>query len=261
MHIGQCKLCLRKRELRDSHYLPAAILRQLRSKGEQNPNPIFVTKDSTIQTSRPMKEYLLCHECEDRFSKNGETWVIGHMARRDKFPIFDTLAAVQPAYSFNRLDYFEGRNIEGIAVDKLVYFGLSVFWRGSIHRWRTQSGPLERIELGPFREPIRRFLLDGSGLPTNLAIIIGIWPDRNPFMGAYTPAKGRVEGYHRFAFYIPGIEFRLAAGRMIPKQMRSACAYRSPQGLIFRSESVRVNTLQAFTRLNRMRNEQQKMKR
>ncbi len=76
--IGQCKLCLKTGvELRDSHFLSAGIYRILRDDNEKNPNPWLLTKDAAVQTSSQLKAHLLCHDCEQRFSKNGETWALG----------------------------------------------------------------------------------------------------------------------------------------------------------------------------------------
>ena len=96
--IGQCKLCLKTGvELRDSHFLSAGIYRILRDDNEKNPNPWLLTKDAVVQTSSQLKAHLLCHDCEQRFSKNGGTWVLGRCRRNEgRFPLADVLAARTP---------------------------------------------------------------------------------------------------------------------------------------------------------------------
>jgi hypothetical protein len=39
--------------------------------------------------------------------------------------------------------------------DKLVYFGMSVFWRAAVHRWHMPAGDPVPINLGPYEDPIR----------------------------------------------------------------------------------------------------------
>ena len=81
-----CKLCKQDRELRDSHFLPAAVYAQLRNPADQNPNPVLITKKLSLTTSKQMKDYVLCAECEERLSKFGETWVLANMARPGRLP-------------------------------------------------------------------------------------------------------------------------------------------------------------------------------
>jgi hypothetical protein len=45
-----------------------------------------------------LSDYLLCSDCEQKFSKNGESWVLGNIPRNygEKFPILDALSAEVP---------------------------------------------------------------------------------------------------------------------------------------------------------------------
>jgi hypothetical protein len=70
-------------ELEDSHFLSAGIYRILRDDTEKNPNPWLLTKNATVQTSRQLKAHLLCRSCEERFTKNGENWVLRHCRQKD----------------------------------------------------------------------------------------------------------------------------------------------------------------------------------
>ena len=82
--IGQCRLCLRSNvQLRDSHFLTAGIYRILRDENDANRNPWLLTGKTAVQTSRQLKARLLCGDCEQRFSKNGENWVLRHCLQRD----------------------------------------------------------------------------------------------------------------------------------------------------------------------------------
>ncbi len=70
-----CKLCKQDRELRESHFLPAAVYAQLRGNTQQDPNPVLIIRRVSLTTSKQITDRVLCAECEQRFSKSGEAWV------------------------------------------------------------------------------------------------------------------------------------------------------------------------------------------
>jgi hypothetical protein len=107
---------------------------------------------------------------------------------------------------------------------------------------------MEGIELGPFEEAIRRFLL-GDKFPADTVILVSVWPTRDVLPAAYTPRRGRAPGCHAFNFLIPGLEFRLLTGKGIPDDLRAICSYASPGKLIFSAMSLVSDTMEAFTRL------------
>src|SRR5689334_20945536 len=79
--LTRCCLCLRSRELEESHLIPAGMYRISRGDPHGNPNPLLLSPDMFLQTSDQVKDYLLCHDCEELFNKNGERWVIAHCYR------------------------------------------------------------------------------------------------------------------------------------------------------------------------------------
>ena len=50
----------------------------LREPGQTNPNPVIVGRDYAYSTSKQLTDYLLCEceECEQRFRRLGEDWVM-----------------------------------------------------------------------------------------------------------------------------------------------------------------------------------------
>jgi hypothetical protein len=78
---GKCRLCLQDRELRSSHLLPKSMYKLLRNDEFSNPNPFVHGPERSVQTSKQAQQYLLCHDCEQRFSKRGEAWVMSHCWR------------------------------------------------------------------------------------------------------------------------------------------------------------------------------------
>src|ERR1019366_9059715 len=74
--FGICALCRNERELRNSHFLPQALYRYVRANTGAVRSPIIIGSDSARNTDRQFTKYLLCHECEQRFSRNGEHWTM-----------------------------------------------------------------------------------------------------------------------------------------------------------------------------------------
>lgn len=243
-----CKLCKKDRDLRESHFLPAAVYARLRDGDQQDPNPVLVTSRISLTTSRQITGRVLCAECEERFSKLGEAWVLANMARPEGFRIQEALASTKPIGASEEFACYSSAVIPEIKMDALVYFALSIFWRASAHTWRNVSGLMEGIDLGPFEERIRRFLL-GDTFPTDIVILVSVWPTKDVLPAAYTPRRGRAPGCHAFNFLIPGLEFRLLAGKQIPEGLRAICSYTSAEKPIFSAMSIVSDTMDAFGKL------------
>jgi hypothetical protein len=81
---GRCKLCLKTRSLCDSHLMPAALFRLLRSKTATPRDPLLITPSVTLTTSRQVSDYLLCVECENKFQAGGEVWILSHCFRGEE---------------------------------------------------------------------------------------------------------------------------------------------------------------------------------
>lgn len=157
MKIGKCKLCLVDGlELQNSHFLPKGVYRILRDDGAPNPNPWLISERKTVQIPFQLKAPLLCRDCEQRFSKQGENWVLGNCLKKDRsFPLASILAAraADVSSDTNPTRIYWAANIPEINSPALLYFAASMFWRGSIHTW-NQDGSIP-VELGPFRESFR----------------------------------------------------------------------------------------------------------
>src|SRR5947208_4164630 len=99
--IGKCKLCVREGvELQGSHFLPKGAYKRLRDSTSKNPNPYLLTVKGAVQTSWQMKAPLLCRDCEQRFQKSGENWVLKHCLQGDgSFPLASILASRSPDVS------------------------------------------------------------------------------------------------------------------------------------------------------------------
>src|SRR5206468_2073449 len=84
-------------QLLKSHLLPKALYRLARTADPTKPNPVFVTPKAAQITSNQLANHLLCRDCEERFNRGGETWVMANRWHSEtNFPIHAALATSAP---------------------------------------------------------------------------------------------------------------------------------------------------------------------
>ena len=182
-------------------------------------------KGELKQISDQYQDYLLCEKCEERFSRLGEKWVLANLpaAYGAEFPLHRILEPITPKIVAPRLNIYDLSKVEGFGMEKIIYFGISIFWRGAVHRWKTASGfEAPRVDLGKYEEPIRRFLLSAEPLPGEIVMTIDLWPYK-PVLPLVHPAmQDHGNGFSRYWFYVPGLHFFLFAGSRIPSDARAS---------------------------------------
>ena len=233
-HLGQCRLCLRHAVLKNSHLLPKSIYKLLRTGRSSNPHSFVLTTRTGVRTSKQARQYLLCNECEQRFSGRGEAWVVANCWRgMKKFRIQEILAGSEPLMANEDLKVYAGASIPGLDMAKLVYFGSSVFWRASICHWKIMGDQIY-INLGPYSELLRLFLLDSAPFPRNMVLHIGVSSLTTQALDlALFPRSSRTKtGIRRHRFIVPGIYFTLLVGNQITDSERLLCAAQSPESRI-----------------------------
>lgn len=140
----ECRLCLNVRPLCKSHFLPKAIYKTLRSSTSANPNPVVFGAGFRYQTSVQAQAYLLCEECESRFRKGGEDWVLANCLRPGgKFPLRDVLYKATPVWKDSKIRLYSCKSAPSIDPDSITYFALSVFWRATVYNWNYWRAPCE----------------------------------------------------------------------------------------------------------------------
>jgi hypothetical protein len=134
--------------------MPASLYKMARRDGQ---DPVTLILGKAFQTSRQVRQPLLCDECEGRFNKSGETWILRNCwLSETAFGIGDSLRAAAPVVSTPSLRIYAGATVPGIDVGQLVYFGASVFWRAAAQEWRAPDGRPMRLGLGPYEDLLRR---------------------------------------------------------------------------------------------------------
>ena len=257
---GKCKLCLTEgAELQASHFLPAAIYRSMRGDPDNgNPNPWEVTPNSVRQTSWQKKAPLLCPECEQRFSKNGERWVFTNGLKNDgTFPLAITLAckvpfAQDPSVSTTKV--YRAAEIPEIDISAITYFAASMFWRGSAHPWKADGTC--PVPLGPYQEPLRQYLMGITGFPPDVALVVVVREPSGIRHLSHEPL-GEWRGEIFVAkFPMPGFAFSISAGKDMPPPLRRSCFVRGEGNPIVMSAFVEKHILDEGLRMvNRSRGE------
>lgn len=258
MPSGRCRLCLRDKELRDSHLLAAGFYRLARTPADQNPNPVVATGGITMKSSREVKSQLLCGECEQCFSTRGEDWVLKNCLRKGEgFAIQDALLRAQPVYVDPRdnIAVFAGNATVGVDPDQLSYFAASVFWRAGAHTWTVGKNQRLKLTLGPYEEALRLFLRDEAPFPTDIVILAGVAQASTLENFTALPTMIGRDGHYRvYWFKVPGITFLLLVGRALSTGHRELCIIRSPERRILVGDLVEAtNTRLALKLFGRTR--------
>lgn len=230
MKRGTCKLCLSEADLQQSHNLCRALYRLSSDDGEL---PILMSPELIIQDQKQIKDYLLCRNCEQRFAKMGEDYVIRMVNRQDGFKIMELIRANPIRWTEGEYTVYSAADM-GIDTDALAYFALSVIWRGA-HTWRTFEGRATGgLQLGHHEERLRRYLLGTDPYPQGVVVKISVacdyasqehttFPWRNPAQQDATA----------FTFMARGIWFDVVVGDSLPAYMYQNCCVSSPKKPMF----------------------------
>jgi len=153
--IGKCPLCLAQKTLIRSHLAPAALYKLCRTPESE---PVIVTPNVVMQSSRQWQDYLLCGECDNLLSQEGESWVLPLLAKSDgSFPFYDMLVKCPPDVVEGDSALFAAAKNPDIDVAKLTHFAMGIFWKASVHSWsKEKTDP--PVDLGKYGERVRRFL-------------------------------------------------------------------------------------------------------
>lgn len=222
MPIGTCPMCLKKsRQLACSHLMPAGLYDTCRS---NDANPIKVSSEIVMETSRQTQDYLLCagkDGCEELLNKGGETWTLPILLKKDRsFLLYDLLIRSAPEVDEIDAKSYSAALIPEIDVAKLTHFAMGIFWKASVHSWKKQKGD-PRIKLGPYSDVIRRYLLGETAFPEQVSLMVNIVAPEKAMLLFTDPVTG--EDKHSHFVYVPGIMFAIMVGGTITAEIRAQC--------------------------------------
>jgi hypothetical protein len=231
---GQCGLCLRPAVLQESHLLPAAVYRLMRGRTDgPNSSLVHVTTTKSFRSDKQITEYFLCRNCEQRFSVNGENYVLRHCDRQNgKFRLRELLRSHCVLFDLGEDEVFDVTALLGEKTEQYIYFGASVFWRAAARSWTFRGTTVAPLKLGTYQEELRLYLLGEAGFPANGRLFVNVSSDDRTDVATPPGGKhlkvGRHEGPY-YKFYIPGILFTLILGRELAQEC-DAIALNSSKG-------------------------------
>jgi hypothetical protein len=224
---GICKLCGEYKTLRKSHFIPKGFYPKDLKKLE------YATRRAAGIHSRHVKQYLLCNSCEEKFNKNGESYVIKLIRPNETdFPIRDKIASATSPES-DGVSVVSAPTI-GVDTDKFAYFMLSVVWRASVKQWRLPDRSLSNLlDPGEYQEPIRKFLNGETKFPDNMIVIVSVGTDQYSRDRWFAPAPLTEHGLKTVSLLTRGVFFRLLMGEKIVTQLGDYCCVTSPSKNLF----------------------------
>lgn len=214
MPLGTCALCLQPAELQDSHLVPRAVYKALREPHSAIHHPVLVTASTTMQTGAQVHDYLLCSCCEMRVAQNGEDWVMKNGPHRNgRFPLREALLRSPVKSTVPIGEIYKEPFDEAFDLEKLIYFGASVFWRASVHHWNRALHLTKRAPLTPeIQESLRLFLMYEDGFPIDAVLLVSVTASK-PIAHCILPTPmvraSQAATANGYGFAIPGLQFRL----------------------------------------------------
>lgn len=203
------------------------------AKSLPNPNPVVISNGKLKQVSDQLRGYTFCGDCEQMLSDKGEKWVLANVSEDQGSPFLlqDALMSERPVFINHDLNVYEGRKINTFNMDQLIYFGMSIFWRGAAREWNSSLGCIAPpVDLGEQYEPMRQFLLGG---PFPDLVILVLIHNLKPTMNiATTVLKASHPTGDFYWFYLNGLGYKLYLDKGIPNSIRQLCAHHSPGGLV-----------------------------
>lgn len=225
-----CGLCQSEAELKRSHLLPAGLFKavaQGQAPHDNAPVLMDIKRGTAVQSNDQARKSFLCDDCEQRFSRQGEAHVISQGHRKDgEFQLRDTLQKAPPGHvSSGRAIYYGDSLPATIDAAAFQYFVLSVLWRASATDWPAYTG-VKPHSLGPYEEPIRRYLLGEGPIPDTVSVSVYVNFETEPtvFLAYPTVAKTKLLGQRltQHNLHIPGIRFIVLVGRNVRKLQTGA---------------------------------------
>ncbi|WP_047495691.1 hypothetical protein [Terriglobus sp. TAA 43] len=190
--------------------LPAFVYKRLRQQGADNENPVQISGLGMVQTSRQDTRYLLCGNCENRFSRLGERWVsqVCLQDNNTSFPLLDLLRQCEHDVLAGDTAAFYAAHNTAINYGALEYFAASMVWRA---QYDAEHGE-KAFSLHRYENQFRRFLLGVGTFPrfVSLQVFIRYRSNMTQLSHGVHPRYGATASY--FTFSIPGLTFTLIVG-------------------------------------------------
>ena len=222
-------MCLQLRRLENSHLIPKALHKNV---DDPNHKPVALRDSFLLPTNRQTQTYLLCRDCENILSREGETWIGGKFfVPEGGFPLYEALIAQgPPEYDERGLSVYSTAKNPNVKSERLVHLALGIFWKASVHSWRPEQVD-SLIDLGPYAESIRKWLRGEDDFPKDVHLTTILARPQNAvadLTGPYETRDSPSQGWHMFMVHLCGLFFMLNVGKRVSEMMRFLCTHNNP---------------------------------
>jgi hypothetical protein len=191
--IDTCKLCLQKKELMLSHIIPKSLIKLVRDK-ELNYRFFQIKNNQSKEIQDGPKEYLLCHECEQKIGIYENYFMeVVHFNRQHTSKVHDDKCLL----------------IENINYQKIKLFFISLLWRMGV----SSLEEFRNVEIGENEEILRKRIIDANPGKSHEYPVVAIVPliygknQEGWFTTAYDLSKDHIKIY---GFVIGGILYTIS---------------------------------------------------
>lgn len=206
--IGTCALCQKNADLQNSHLIPKWAYKRVCDADQTGAKaPVHIAGGNAYLSSKQTTKYLLCADCEQRFSKSED--FVARLTEPDngRIKLFKNITRLDtPKKVLASLN----RDVE---CDQLAYFAASIMWRGCV-----MTGD---CKLGPYEPKFRQYLLGTTGFPPEAAISVGLF-EQSPNVDARgwvsEPASTKTKLGWLHGFLLAGLAFRCWVGKAVPPE-------------------------------------------
>lgn len=150
--------------------MPSALYDYLR---RPDFKPVRVAHGIVMTSDRQDQDYLLCLDCENILNKGGESWINSKLCTMERnFPLYELLVQL-PNFADSDIALYYLPDNSVIDFEKVTHFGMGIFWKAAVHPWKgNKTDPL--IQLGPYTDPIRQWLLRQAEFPQDVQLWVSI---------------------------------------------------------------------------------------
>jgi len=154
------------------------------------------------------------------------------------FAFFDKLRIAPPLYVEPDFIAYVLEKVPRAQTAELIHFFMGIFWKASVHPWR-KADPNPWIDLGPFSEPIRKFLRGESGFPEKVALTITVLPPPVTLV-AFHPPYETIGPDPIFHLYVSGFNCTLFIGDNIPPENALGSIHWPPHHLMVVDNAAQI---------------------
>jgi hypothetical protein len=208
----------------------------------------------SVKLGKQAVDCALCESCEQLLNSRGEKWVEQHCWHSaTDFPLYAIISRARGTRAASDELAYRGSGIPEIDLGALIHFAAGVFWRASAMSWRVGQGAIVgRLNLGPYEEPLRSFVLDQAPLPNSMALHVHV-STTDALIGnaaIVVPIDWSREATHRqFRFAVPGLVFDLYVGKALPLAVRQSCIVHGAGNPILSAPSIDMTLQDGLVRM------------